>query len=124
MYSYVNHQAMRDVFRPLEVETDPAVRGELILSIEVEYANSMIEQYERTCYELKDKGWNTGQIADALSMSERKVKTFISDYAKRTGEWNPLRRRVTGNVIDISHLVRRAKKSGAGLASPPDPTPV
>jgi FixJ family two-component response regulator len=120
MYYYVNHQAMGEVFKPIEVETDPRVRVELIRNIETEFANRIISEYERTCHQLKIAGWSTGQIAEAMDISERKVKTFIRWHSETSGEWNPLQRRQLANVVDISHLV--ARKS-AGQASPPGPAP-
>jgi hypothetical protein len=111
MYYYVNHQAMNEVFKPIEVETDPQVRIELIDTIESEFANRITMEYERTCYELKQKNWSTGQIAEALSISERKVKMLIRWYSERTGEWNPLQRRPLVNVIDISHLVAKSGRA-------------
>ena len=114
MWSYVNHQAMNEIFVPLEVETDPAVRATLIDSIESEFASRILKEYERTCYQLKIKGWSTGQIADELGVSERKVKTFIRLHAERIGEHNPLARREPAtNVIDITHLVQRSRHPAA-----------
>lgn len=108
MYYYVNHQAMSEVFAPLEAEQDPHVRAATLLKIQDQFAELLIEQVEKTCWELKHRHqWNTGQIADTLGMSERKVKMFIRWYSGRTGEWNPLDRPTPGEVIDISHLVRR-----------------
>ncbi len=111
MYHYVNHQAMREVFAPVEVETDPAVRAEVMQKIYDEFADNYLEILEKTCWELKHKrGWNTGQIADTLNISERKAKMFIRWYAERTGEWNPLSRPHPGEVIDISDLVKRNRQ--------------
>ena len=108
MYHYVNHQAIREVFVSVEAEQDPQTRAEMLDKIEHEFADLLLAQYERTCWELKHhKRWNTGQIADTLDISERKVKTFIRWYSERTGEWNPLARPKAENVIDISHLVQR-----------------
>lgn len=108
MYYYVNHHAIRDVFAPVEAELDPQIRSEMILNIQDEFADLLVEQIERTCWELKHKRqWNTGQIADTLNISERKVKMFIRWYSERTGEWNPLDRPKPAEVIDISHLVRK-----------------
>ena len=110
MYHYVNHQAMREVFAPIVAETDPQVRADLMEKIHDEFANFLIEQIERTCWELKQKQWNTGQIADTLGISERKVKMFIRWYSDRTGEWNPLARPKPAEVIDISDLVRKRNR--------------
>lgn len=107
MYYYVNHQAINETFKPIEVETDPQVRLELINNIERELADRLLAEYERTCFELKKRNWSTGQISEAFSISERKVKMFIRWYAERTNQWNPLHRRKATNVIDISHLVAR-----------------
>lgn len=108
MYYYVNHHAMRDVFAPVDAELDPQVRSEMMLNIQDRFAELLVEQIERTCWELKHKRqWNTGQIADTLNISERKVKMFIRWYSERTGEWNPLDRPKPAEVIDISHLVRK-----------------
>jgi hypothetical protein len=121
MWSYVNHQAMSEIFLPLEVETDPAVRANLIESIETEFATRIIREYERTCFELKKNGWNTGQISEALAISERKVKLFIRNHAAHTGQWNPLARRSTdGSVIDITHLVQRSRHLVASPNRDPD----
>jgi hypothetical protein len=111
MSHYVNHQAMREVFAPLEAQDNPQERAAQIEKVEAEFCISILEQYERTSYELKMLGWSTGQIADLLDMSERKVKNFIRCYSERTGSRNPLERHVTENVIDISHLVARRAKA-------------
>jgi hypothetical protein len=111
MWSYVNHQAMSEIFLPLEAETDPVVRANILESVETEFATRIIREYERTTFELKQKGWNTGQISEALGISERKVKLFIRSHADNTGQWNPLARRTThGSVIDITHLVQRSRR--------------
>lgn len=99
---------MREVFAPVQAEDNPQTRAELLDKIEHEFADLLLEQYERTCWEMKHNlRWNTGQIADTLDISERKVKMFIRWYSERTGEWNPLDRPKAENVIDISHLVQR-----------------
>jgi len=111
MYHYVNHQAMREVFAPVEAELDPAVRADLMQKIYDEFADLYLEQVEKTCWELKHKrAWNTGQISDTLNISERKAKMFIRWYSERTGEWNPLSRPQPGEVIDISDLVKRNRQ--------------
>jgi len=111
MYLYVNHQAMREVFAPVEAELDPNRRAEIMQKIYDEFADLYLEHVEKTCWELKHKqGWNTGQIADTLNISERKAKMFIRWYSERTGEWNPLTRPHPGEVIDISDLVKRNRQ--------------
>jgi hypothetical protein len=122
MFHYVNHQAITELFAQATAETDPKIRAKLLDTIQVEFIESIVEQMERTAYELKLENWNTGQIADELGTSERKVKTLIGWYAARTGEWNPLVRRQADNVIDISDLVQK-KKNGAEKASPPNSAP-
>jgi DNA-directed RNA polymerase specialized sigma24 family protein len=111
MSTYVNRQAMREIFAPLEAQDDPRMRVDQIEKIEAEFCISILEQYERTAYELKTQGLSTGQIADLFDVSERKVKNFIRWYSERTGRRNPLERYSTENVIDISHIVTRAKKN-------------
>lgn len=111
MYYYVNHQAINETFKPIEIETDPQVRLELINNIERELADRLLAEYERTCFELKQRNWSTGQISEAFGISERKVKMFIRWYAERTDQWNPLKRRQATNVIDISHLVARKQEA-------------
>ena len=110
MRSYVNQQAMSEVFFPIQDEDDPLVRIELIKRIENEFANLLIEQYQRTAFELKVAQWSTGQISELFNISERKIRLFIKWHSEHTGDWNPLRRRQATNVIDISHLVSRRTK--------------
>lgn len=114
MYSYVNHQAMSEVFAPVQVETNPHVRGESLVRIYEDFADHFIEVLSKTCWELKHREqWNTGQIADTLKVSERRVKFLIRHYVQQTGEWNPLDRPKAAEVIDISHLVRRRTRPHA-----------
>jgi hypothetical protein len=119
MYYYVNHQAINESFKPLEVETDPIVRLELINSIQPEIVERLVNQIGLTAYELKLKDWSTGQIAEAFGLSERKIKALIRLHAKRTNSHNPLARYEALNVVDISHLVQK----GVGSASLQNPTP-
>lgn len=107
MKSYVNQQATSEAFFPVQDEDDPLARIELIKRIENEFANLLIEQYQRTAFELKLKHWSTGQISELFGISERKIRLFIRWHSEHTGEWNPLQRRTGANVIDISHLVSR-----------------
>jgi hypothetical protein len=119
MYYYVNHQAIHEIMRPIEVETDPQVRLEIMANVRQDLEERLFDQYAKTCYELKLKGWSTGQIAELSGLSERKVKVLIRFHADSIGEHNPLGRHRATNVIDISHLVG---KGSVGLASPPSPT--
>lgn len=120
MYHYVNHQSINDLFKPLEVETDPRVKLDLIKGIKSEVIDRLVNQIAATCFELKLIGWSTGQIAEAFDISERKVKSLIRYYADKTNTHNPLSRHRASDIVDISYLV---SKSGVGLASPPNPTP-
>jgi hypothetical protein len=114
MYSYVNHQAMSEVFAPVEVETNPHVRGESLVRIYEDFADHFIDALSKTCWELKHREqWNTGQIAETLKVSERRVKFLIRHYVQQTGEWNPLDRPKAAEVIDISHLVRKRTRPHA-----------
>lgn len=113
MYSYVNHQAMSELFHSLEIETDPQARAEQLITIHDQFADKFLAQVEKTCWELKRRQWNIGQIADTLNISERKAKMFIRWYSERTGEWNPLDRPKAAEVVDISHLVRKRNRPHA-----------
>lgn len=109
MFTYVNHQAMHDLFRPLEVEPNPIQRVSQIDTLYSEIAAKLEAQVSRTAYELKTReNWSTGQISEAMNISERMVKRFITDYAADNGKHNPLKRRQpAGQVIDITRLVNR-----------------
>lgn len=109
MYHYVNHQAINEFFKPMEIETDPQVRLELITHLQPEIIDRFVNQIAFTCYELKQTGskWSTGQIAEAFGLSERKVKALIRFYAKKTNSHNPLQRYEVSNIVDISHLVSK-----------------
>lgn len=114
MYSYVNHQAMSEVFAPVQVETNPQVRAESLVKIYEDFADHFLDSISKTCWELKHREqWNTGQIAETLKISDRRVKALIRHYVQQTGEWNPLDRPKAAEVIDISHLVRRRTRPHA-----------
>lgn len=114
MYSYVNHQAMSEVFVPVQVETNPQVRAESLVKIYEDFADHFLNSISKTCWELKHREqWNTGQIAETLKISDRRVKALIRHYVQQTGEWNPLDRPKAAEVIDISHLVRRRTRPHA-----------
>ena len=53
MLAYVNHQAMNDLFRPLEVEPNPIQRVSQIDTLYSEIAAKLEAQVSRTAYELK-----------------------------------------------------------------------
>lgn len=114
MYSYVNHQAMSEVFAPVEVETNPQSRADSLVKIYEDFADHFLNSISKTCWELKHREqWNTGQIAETLKISDRRVKALIRHYVQQTGEWNPLDRPKPAEVIDISHLVRRRTRPHA-----------
>lgn len=121
MHYYVNHQAINDLFAPVEMEKNPLGRAEVLLNVSDEFTNRLLKEYEQTAWELKHKlQWNTGQISDLLNISERKVKMLIRWYSERTGEWNPLAKPRAQNVVDISEFVRQraSDKSRPRSAAP------
>lgn len=109
MRSYVNHQAMRDLFVPLEHEPVALHRATYLKRLLDELAEHTLTGAQEVCYALKTEGWSTGAIADELGVSERMVKRLIGGYSKRNGVRNPLKR-MDGfaNEIDITTLVNRA----------------
>lgn len=121
--AYVNHHAMGELFEPLRTEANPQHRMDLIDSMQAEFGDHLMALYEQTAYELKAMNWNTGQIADLLNVSERKVKLLITWYAERSGLRDLLRRTSDAKIVDISHLVQK-KKNSAGTASLQSPAPL
>jgi hypothetical protein len=121
--AYVNHHAMSELFDPLRTEANPQQRWDSLTAMQTEFGEHLLALYEQTAYELKALNWNTGQIADFLEISERKVKVLISWYAERSGLRDPLKRTSVSNIVDISELVRR-KKDSAGAASLQPPAPL
>lgn len=121
MLRYVNPQAVDELFAVVDAEHDPQGRADMLTRLQEDFINRMLHQYERTAYELKKQGWNTGQIADLLDFSERRIKRMIIDYSERTGAWNPLRRMRSTGAIDISHLVMRQHNAADRQASPSRP---
>ena len=109
MRAYVNHQAMGDLFRPIEHEPNPIQRAMSLKTLVNELASHVYDLAKATCYDLKASGWSTGQIADEIGLSERAVKRVISEYAEDKGIRNPLKQ-VYGfpKEIDVSYLVSRA----------------
>lgn len=121
MAGYVNHQAMVEVFVPLEHQKDPTIRATLIHLIQDEYTQRLVEVIERTSYELKEAGWTVPQIADELSLTVAQTRRAITQYARRAGRMSPLRGRDNSNVIDIRSLVRKAdenRPAGEGTTHP------
>lgn len=111
MVSYVNHHAMREVFDPLESQPDPVRRSEMISQVQGEFAERLIEVYERTAFELKERGWSLEQVGDELGLPVTRVNQIIRDYAKRTNRVPPLRDKTgLAPVVDIRSLVRAADR--------------
>lgn len=119
MHTYVNHQAMREVFDPSQSEANPMLRAVMLRKIMEEFSSLAVDGYSRTAFELKRQEWSVGQISELLNLSGRKVKRMISDHAKHSNSPNPLLKRKTLEYIDISHIVAKAKT--AGEASQPVP---
>lgn len=109
MTTYVNHHAMREVFEPLESQPDPVRRAEQLREIQGDFAERIIQSYERTAFELKERGWLFEQIAHELDTTVALAKSLVSDYAKRTNRIPPQRnRKGYGTVVDIRSIVRRS----------------
>jgi len=119
MYYYVNHQAINEFFNPLEVETNPSLKLEMINNLQEEVIDRLVNHIAETCYQLKLAQWSTGQICEAFNLSERKVKKLIRYHSDKTKNHNPLSRHKALNFVDISHFV---EKKSVGPASPPAPT--
>lgn len=111
MPRYVNQDAIADSFAEVDAELNPLVRAEMLKTIQEDFLNRIINHYERLAYELKMDGWVTGQIADLTGLSERRIKRMLSDYANRTGVWNPLMHRSGEGAIDISNLVMKQQRA-------------
>ena len=109
MFTYVNHQAMGDLFRPLEHEANPIQRAIGLKALVTELADHVYTTAKATCFDLKVEGWAAGQIADEIGLSERAVKRLIKAHAEDTGVRNPLlHNETTMQEVDISHLVSRS----------------
>ena len=117
MHTYVNHQAMREVFEPSQIESSPMMRADMLRKIMDEFSSLAVDGYSRTAFELKRQEWSVGQISELLCLSGRKVKRMISDHASITNQSNPLLKNKTLGYIDISHIVAKAK--AADKASQP-----
>lgn len=108
MFTYVNHQAMGDLFRPLEHDNNPTQRAKSLQALMSEISDHVYRITKKTCFDLKKQGWVTGQIADELGLSERMVKALIKTHAEDTGVRNPLvKHQIQLPTTDISHLVSR-----------------
>lgn len=121
MAGYVNHQAMVEVFSPLEQQRDPTIRATLIHLIQDEYTQRLVEMLERTAFELKENGWTVPQVADELSLTVAQTRRAILQYARRAGRISPLRDKGMAQVIDIRSLVRKAdenRPAGEGTTHP------
>lgn len=112
MRSYVNHQAMGDLFRPLEHTPEALHRAVYIKNLLDELATHTLTHAQKACYDLKKEGWTTGAIASEMGVSERMVKRLIARYSRTRGVRNPLEK-FSGfdNEIDITLLVNRAVES-------------
>jgi hypothetical protein len=118
MLTYVNYDAVRDSIKPIEAETDPIARIELSRQVIGQFHELITNQLRRTAFELKkNKAWNTGQIAEAMGISERLVKQMIAKWSDDTGEWNPLRRIGSATYTDISNLVGVRRERPQSMSS-------
>lgn len=85
-----------------------------------EFAESMLAMYERTAFELKERGWSLEQIADELQVAVQRVKQLIREYAKRTNRVPPLRDKSgLAPVVDIRSVVRRADRHRSSTTTHP-----
>lgn len=109
MLAYVNHQAMGDLFRPLEHESNPVLRVQQLTSLMDEMAEHLHTHLTKTCYDLKVQGWSTGAISDEVGVSERMVKRLITAHSQEKKVRNPLLAMRGCDVeVDITQLVNRA----------------
>ena len=119
MLSYVNRHAADELIAPLDAEHDPVARADMARIIATDIHRLLLEQYQRTAYELKKhRSWNNGQIAELLGVSERFVKRMLRDYSNRTGIGHPYDKFHTGDFMDISELVRVKKDPDKGSSQP------
>ena len=112
MKTYVNQQAINEIYLPIESETDPQTRVAMITSLQPEFTTRHIEAIAKTCYELKYLRWSSGQIADEFSISERRVKRLITHHAKKVKSQNPLYKFAVIDAMDISDLVQKGSPMG------------
>lgn len=108
MQSYVNHQAMGDLYRPLEHYPNPLTRAAYLKNLLDELAIHTTKHAQKVCYDLKKEGWSIGAIADELGVSGRMAKRLITAYSAQNKVLNPLYKNAGIPVeIDITHLVSR-----------------
>ncbi len=119
MAAYVNHKSLVELIEPVFDEGNLVQQAAMARDLRVAVENSLFDLYAQVCYDLKVvEDWNTGQISMELGISERKVKSLIAWFARKNNADNPLNPREprSTNVVDISLLVRKARKE----STPPD----
>lgn len=119
MAAYVNHKSLVELIEPVFDEGNLVQQAAMARELRVAVENSLFDLYAQVCYDLKVvEDWNTGQISMELGISERKVKSLIAWFARKNHADNPLNPREprSTNVVDISLLVRKARKE----STPPD----
>lgn len=123
MRSYVNHQAMGDLFRPLEHYSNPLQRATHLKNLLDELGEHATKHAQRLCYDLKKENWSIGAIADELGVSGRMVRRLITGYSAQNNVLNPLYKNAGMPVeIDITHLVGRAAADRQESAETTHPT--
>lgn len=119
MLTYVNRHAANELVAPLEAEADPIKRASMARTVSADIYRLLVEQYQRTAYELKKhRSWNNGQISELLGVSERHVKRLLRDYSARTGIRHPYDKFNAGDFADISELVAVRRGPGKGSSQP------
>lgn len=119
MAAYVNHKSLVELVEPVFDEGNLVQQAAMARDLRIAVENSLFDLYAQVCYDLKViEDWNTGQISMELDISERKVKALIAWFARKNKADNPLNPREprSTNVVDISSLVRKARKE----SNPPD----
>ncbi len=113
MASYVNHKSLVELVEPVFDQSNLIQQAAMARDLRIAVENSLFDLYAQVCYDLKViEDWNTGQISMELDISERKVKALIAWFARKNKAENPLNPREprSTNVVDISHLVRKAAR--------------
>ena len=114
MAAYVNHKSLVELVEPVFDESNLVQQAAMARDLRIAVENSLFDLYAQVCYDLKAiEDWNTGQISMELDISERKVKALIAWFARKNKAENPLNPREprSTNVVDISHLVRKAART-------------